>query len=268
MTRPSHLAAAALLSACLSGCCGVFQSDADRYEKYMECAERITSDLSVDLLKQGRFCCEAVPAGLQGREAARRFYLEKARDLRPDAPEPLAGLGRSYWFDGDFGRAADSFAAAAAKSPRPFPYLVAESAMARVSGRFDEALATAERIRPMRGVDGEKTAAYLAARVRYEQGQAPEAQRLFEEALARAAKTGFGLGPSPYSMRDAWFYIAQIRRKAGDPLGAHEAFKAYLAEMSDPEFQLWYAKTLLPEMGSDQGRLYDTIERSWVRERQ
>jgi len=258
----------ALLGVSFLGCCGLFQSDEDRYDKCMECAERITSDLSVDLLKQGRFCCEAVPAGIQGREPARRFYLEKARDLKPDSPEPLAALGRSYWFEGDYSRAADAFGAAAAKSSRPFPYLVALAAMARVSGRYDDALASVARIRTLRGVDAEKTADYLEARVRYEQGQEPEARRLFEASLARASKSGFGLGPSPYSMRDAWFYLAQIRRKSGDPLGAHEAFKSYLSLMNDPEFQLWYAKTLLPEMGSDQTRLYDTVERSWVRERQ
>jgi tetratricopeptide (TPR) repeat protein len=140
--------------------------------------------------------------------------------------------------------------------------------MERLSGRYAESLTLCDRLREMKGVDADKTADYLEGRVRYEQGQLAEARRLFESALAKAAKNGYGLGPSPYAMRDAWFYLAQLRRKGGDPLGAHEAFKSYLSEMSDPEFQLWYSKKLLPEMGSDQARLYDTIELNWVRERQ
>ncbi len=258
----------ALVFASGLGCCRLFQSDEERYRKALECSERLTSDKSVEILRDGYQCCAPLPETVRDREAAKRFYLEEARALKPAAPEPDAAIGLSYWEGGQFEQALGAYREAARKSSRPFAYRVAVVTMLRLTGRYDEALAEIASLRRLRGVDAEKVADYLQGRVLYEQGRLPEAAVAFQRALAGAEKTGSFLGPSPYTMQDAWFYTAQIRRKTGDPLGGHEAFKAYLAAMHNPEFQTWYANTLLPRHGADQAGLYDAIEENWVRERQ
>ena len=263
----SLLAALSALIA-LMACCGLFQSKDARYKKYMECAERLTSDKSMELLHQGYACCEKLPTALSGREAAKRFYLEKARALKPEAPEPYAAIGLSYWEGGDFAHALEAYQEAAKRTDRPFAFLVAEAAMMRLCGRYDEGLRLAGDIAKMRGVDGEKAAAYLSGRMFYEGGRLQDARASFERAIALAEKSGYFLTPSPYTMVDAWFYMAQIRLKGGDAQGAYNDFKVYLSKMTNPEFQLWYTEKLLPRYGAGQKGLYDSIEENWVRERQ
>ncbi len=266
--RAPSLFAAVTAIAVLVSCCGLFQSKEARYKKYMECAERLTSDKSIELLHHGYACCEELPPELKDREAAKRFYLDKARVLKPESPEPCAAIGLSYWEGGDYARALEAYQQAARLTDRPFACLVAEATMMRLCGRYEDALRLAGDIEKIRGVGGAKTAAYLRGRVLYEEGRMAEARSDFEKAIALAGKSGYFLAPSPYTMEDAWFYMAQIRLKQGDTLGAYNDFKVYLSRMTNPEFQLWYAQKLLPRYGADQKGLYDTIEENWVRERQ
>lgn len=262
---PVALAAALALSL---GCCGLFDSKEERFKKYFECADRLTVDRAIPYLEKGQFCCERLPAGYTSREAARRFYLEKARDLRPEAPEPYDEIGRSYWFEGRFADAEGAYALAAERAARPFPQRVILCAMQRIQKKYDAALATAAAVRATGEPDAEKAALYLEARIRYEQGRLEEAREGFTRALALAEVSGYRLRPSPYVMRDAWFYMAQIRLKGGDPQGAHEDFSRFLEKTGDPDFQSWYGGKILPMLGTDQPLLYDTIESDWVRERQ
>lgn len=268
MTRAAALLSLSLGLALALGCCGLFQAKEERYKKYMECADRLSLDRAIPYLQKGQFCCEKLPPGYTSKEPARRFYLEKARDLRPESPEPYDELGRSYWFEGKFAEAESAYAAAAERAARPFSQRVIQCAMQRIQKRYDAALETAATVRASGEEDSEKAALYLEARVRYEQGRLPEAREGFSAALALADSSGYRLRPSPYVMRDAWFYMAQIRLKGGDPAGAHEDFKKFLEKTGDPDFQAWYGGKLLPMLGTDQPLLYDTIESDWVRERQ
>lgn len=266
--RPLILLAAMVAMALIVSCCGFLETKEAKYKKYMECAERLTSDRSIELLHHGYACCEKLPPELADREAAKRFYLEKARALKPDSPEPYAAIGLSYWEGGDYPRALDAYQQAAKRTGKPFAYLIAEATMMRLCGRYDDAMNAADDIEKMRTVDGAKTAAYLRGRILYEKGLLKEARADFEKAIAMAEKSGYFLTPSPYTMVDAWFYLAQIRLKEGDPQGAYDAFKNYLSRMTNPEFQLWYTQKLLPRYGADQKGLYDAIEENWVSERQ
>lgn len=253
----------------LSGCCeNPFKGKEGRYRKYLECADHLTVDRAVDLMKRGAFCCEKVPLAVKGREEARRFYLEKALALKPESPEPYNELAISYWYNGQFAKAAELFSQAAERSPRPFSQQIVLCDMQRLCGRFNEALATAQKIRASSEPEAEKAAEYLEGRISYERGDLAAAKTHFEKAIALAGEKGFRFNSTPYAMRDSWFYIAQIRLKSGDPLGAHEAFKIFLEKTGDPDFQAWYGKELLPLLGTDQQLLYDTIESDWVRERQ
>ncbi len=262
------IAAAASAIAIMASCCGFLETKEDRYNKYMECAERLTSDKSIEILHHGYQCCEKLPKELNDREAAKRFYLEKAKALKPDAPEPYASIGLSYWEGGDYANALAAYEEAAKRTDKPFGYMIAEATMMRLCGKYDEALAMASSIEKLKAVDGAKASAYLKGRVLYEEGKLKEAQADFEEAIAMAGKSGYFLTPSPYTMVDAWFYMAQIRLKEGDAQGAYNDFKEYLSRMTNPEFQLWYTQKLLPRYGADQKGLYGTIEENWVRERQ
>lgn len=237
----------------LTGCCeNPFRGKEARYKKYLECADYLTVDRALDLMKKGSSCCEKVPAETKTREEARRFYLAKALALKPESPQPYDEMAISYWYDRQFAKAEEYFAKAAERTPRPLAQHIMRCNMQRLTARFDEALATSAHLRASSERDGEKAAEYLEGRIWYERGDLPAAKGHFEKALSLAGEKGFRFAGTPYSMRDAWFYMAQIRFKSGDPLGAHEAFKRFLEKMGDPEFQAWYGKELLPLLGTDQ----------------
>ncbi len=267
MTPIGRIASSLAAVALLNGCCGFLSSDEARYEKNLECAGRITDLKSIEILAKGNFCCEPLPPGIQSLPQARRFYLEKARNLKPDAVEPLLGLGRAYWEEGNFSEAQKCFQLAAPRLEKPIYAEIAAVTMMRLQGRFDEGRALAEKIRTEKGVDGEKVAEYLLGRLAFDAGEILTAQVHFEMALRRAEKGDFGLGGTPFTMRDARFYLALIKHRSGDPQGAYVDFLAFLKKMSDPEFQIFYAYWL-PRLKDDQGALFEKIEKDWTHVRQ
>jgi tetratricopeptide (TPR) repeat protein len=267
MTRFGQTASTLLALALLGGCCGFLSSEEARYEKYLECAGRITDLKSIEILAKGNFCCEPLPSGIQSLPEARRFYLEKARVLRPEAAEPLLGLGRAYWEEGSYAEAQTRFQAAAPLLEKPIYAEIAAVTMMRLQGRFDEGRALAEKIRTEKGVDGEKVAEYLLGRLDFDAGQLLPARVHFEVALGRAERGDYGLGGTPFTMRDAHFYLALIKHRGGDPQAAYRDFLVFLKKMSDPEFQIFYAYWL-PRLQDDQGALFEKIEGDWTRVRQ
>jgi len=260
---------AALMVVCVlaAACCGAFQSPQEKYQKEMECASRLTDAKSIEILARGMFCCEPLPKSIQSLPEARRFYLLRASALAPSAPEPYAQIARSYWDEGNYREALAAFEEEGRREPKPVAALIGKVTMLRLLGEWEAGRNVAEELRAQKAIDGEKVADYLEARLLYDEGKCTEAQNLFEKALARSEKSADFLGETPYTMKDAHFYLAQIRRKSGDPLGGHQEFLLYLKKMSDPDFQLAY-KYWVSTFGSDQAKLYDTVEKEWAHVRQ
>lgn len=250
-----------------TGCCGLFQSKEARYKKAMECALRISDERSIEILKKGMYCCEALPPEVKTLPEARRFYLDKALALKPDDPEAIEAVARSYWDEGSYEKALAYFGRARKVSPAPMSAVIGEVTMYRLLGQWDEAAPDLAWIRAQKGVDGEKIADYLQARILYDQGKLKEAEPLFQKAIARAEAGDDYLGRTPYTMRDARFYLAQIKLKGGDTQGAYEEFKRFLHQMSNPDFQIFYAYWL-PILGKDQTAFYEKIEHDWLHVRQ
>ena len=259
-------AAVALLALAMA-CCGAFQSSEQKYQKEMECASRITDLKSVELLQRGMFCCSPLPKGTDALPEARRYYFLRASILKPSSPDPPTGIARSYWDEGDYRQALKYFDEARERSKEPLAAIIGEVTMHRLLRDFEPAYALVRWIRVQKNIDGEKVAAYLSARLLCDEGKYGEAEPLFEQALKRAERGNDYLGETPYTMKDAHFYLAQIKRKSGDPQGAHEEFLQYLRKMSDPDFQLAY-KYWVEKFGSDQALLYDTVEKDWAHVRQ
>ena len=251
----------------LTGCCGLFQSKETRYKKAMECAFRITDERSIEILKKGMYCCEALPPEIRTLPEARRFYLDKALELKPEDPVALDSVARSYWDEGSYGKGLEYFGRVRKVSTSPMSAVIGEVTMLRLLGEWDKAGPDLQWIRAQKGVDGEKIADYLEGRLLYDQGKLKEAEPLFKKAIERAAAGDDYLGRTPYTMRDAHFYLAQIKLKAGDPQGAYEEFKVFLRQMSNPDFQIFYAYWL-PILGKDQTAFYEKIEGDWLHVRQ
>jgi tetratricopeptide (TPR) repeat protein len=254
-------------AALLGSCCGAFQSDDSKYKKAIECADRITDERSLEILRKGEFCCAPVPPDVKDRPAAKRFYLEQARRLKPDAPEPLLAIAMTYWDEADYAGALEAYDEAIKLDPKPVMAVIGAFTMDRLLGRWDEAAERVKWIRGQKGIDAEKVGDYLEARLLYDQGRYADAEPLFRRAIERSERSDVSLGPTPYTLKDAHFYLAQIRLKAGDPQGAHQEFLAFLKKMSDPDFQVWYAYWV-PRMGSQQAEFYAKVEQDWVRVRQ
>ncbi len=267
MTPFGRIASSLAALALLGGCCGFLPSEEARYKKNLECAGRITDLKSIEILAKGNFCCDPLPPEIKTLPQARRFYLENARNLRPDAVEPLLGLGRAYWDEGNYAEAQKHFQMAAPRMEKPIYAEIAAVTMMRLQGRFDEGRALAEKIRSEKGVDGEKVAEYLLGKLDFDAGEILAARVHFELALKRAEKGEYGLGGAPFTMRDVHFYLALIKHRSGDPQGAYVEFLAFLKKMSDPEFQIFYAYWL-PRLKDDQGALFEKIEKDWTRVRQ
>jgi tetratricopeptide (TPR) repeat protein len=265
--REPRLAFILVLCAVTAACCGAFQSPEDKYKKEMECASRITSSKSVDLLQRGMFCCAPLPKGCEAMPEARKYYFLRAWGWKPDSSDAPLGVARADWDEGNYGEALRYFDAARERSMAPLTAIIGEVTMYRLLKNYEPAHAWCRWLRVQKSIDGEKVSAYLTARLLYDEGRLDEAGPLFRKALERADKGSGSLGDTPFTMKDTHFYLAQILRKSGDPQGAHQQFLLYLKSMSDPDFQLAY-KYWVEKFASDQATLYDTIEREWARIRQ
>lgn len=248
-------------------CCDFPPSPDRRFRKEMECAERITDAKSLEILQKGAFCCEPLPPSVKSLPEARRFYYERALALRPQEAAPLLGLARALWEGGDYAGALEAYQKARGLLERPIYAEIGAFTMLRLLRRFDEGRALAEEIRREKGVDGAKVAAYLLGRLEYDAGNLDAAAGHLREALERAAKGGYGLGGTPFSMKDAHLYLALVLQKKGDPQGAYREFLAFHKRMSDPEYQIFYAYWL-PRLEKDQGALLEKIETEWAHLRQ
>jgi tetratricopeptide (TPR) repeat protein len=261
-------AAAAMAALCLTGaCCGLFQSKEERYKKEMECALRVTDNKSIEILQKGMYCCEALPAGAMTLPQARRFYLERALKLNPDSTDAMAAVAKSYWDEGSYPEGLKFYQMLEKKSEKPLSAVIGEYTMYRLMKKWDDAAGRIAWIRQQKAIDAAKVGDYLEGRLLYDEGKYPEALPLLQNAIERANAGDDSLGNTPYTMKDAAFWVAQIKLKGGDPQGAYEAFKEYLHKMADPDFQIFYAYWL-PRMGSDQAKFYDTIETQWAHVRQ
>lgn len=250
-----------------TACCGAFQSKEDRYKKEMECALRVTDEKSIEILQRGMFCCEKLPAEVKTLPEARRFYLLRAAAQDPKNPDPVLQIARSYWDDHDYKQALDFFARAKDLSPKPLTAVIGEITMLRLTKDWTQANGLVQWVRDQKAIDSQKVGDYLEARILYDQGKYAEAKPLFESALNRSKSDGDALGDTPYTMKDAYLYLAQIKLKAGDAQGAYGDFKLFLQKMSNPDFQLFY-KYWVEKLGNDQPALYDKIESDWASWRQ
>jgi tetratricopeptide (TPR) repeat protein len=259
-------AAAVLLATALS-CCRFPLSQEGRYRREMTCAERISDEKSIEILKKGAFCCEPLPPSVTSLPAARRFYYERALALKPREAAPLLGLGRAMWEEGDYRGGLEAYKKAQGLLERPIYAQIGAFTMLRLLRRFDEGRALAERIREEKGVDGAKVAEYLLGRLEYDAGNFGAAEGHLRAALERAARGGYGLGGTPFSMKDAHLYLALVLQKKGDAEGAYREFLLFHKKMSDPEYQIFYAYWL-PRLEKDQGALLEKIETEWAHLRQ
>lgn len=267
MGKAVRLGMVMVLSAAAVSCCRFPLSKEGRYRREMTCAERISDEKSVEILKKGAFCCEPLPPAVNGLPAARRFYYERALALEPNEVPPLLGLGRAMWEAGDYEGGLEAYRKAEGLLDRPIYAQIGAFTMLRLLGRFDEGRALAERIRREKGVDGPKMAEYLLGRLEYDAGNLEAAEGHFRAALERASLQNYGLGGTPFTMKDAHLYLALILEKRGDAQGAYREFLAFHRKMSDPEYQLFYAYWL-PRLEKDQGALLQKIETEWAHLRQ
>jgi len=265
-TRASAAALIGILV--LVGCCGAWKSNSAKYKKQMECATRVTDETSIKILKSGNFCCPALPKDIESVAEARRFYLLRAWGYDPSSPEPPMRIAQSYWEQQDYHKALLYFDAARARTKgAPIEAVIGEITMYRLLHQFKPGYAWIRWLERQKDIDAVKVCDYLGARYLYDQGKEQEAEPLFEAALKRAEKGDYTLAVQPYSMKDVWFYLAQIKLNAGDPQGAYKDFLAYLKLMSDPNFQTFY-NYWLPRLGSQQKEFYAKIEHDWVWMRQ
>ncbi|MEJ2368035.1 MAG: hypothetical protein P8Z49_06740 [Acidobacteriota bacterium] len=249
------------------GCCSTFGSKTREYNRLMECATRITSNRSIYILKRGMFCCPKLPKDTVSMAAARRFYYLKAMKVAPKRAEPVGGVADSYWDEENYAAALPYYQKAAGLSPHPLRYIIGEISMYRLLGKWDRALDRIKTLRQSGHPGWFKIADYLEARILYDRGKPQEAGPLFQKAIRASEKTGINLGNTPYTMTDAWFYMAQIRLKAGHPQEAYNEFKMYLSKQHDPYF-LEYYNYWVKRLGKDQKTFYDKLEQNWVRIRQ
>lgn len=257
----------AVLCAAALSCCRFPFSTEGRYRREMTCAERVSDEKSLEILRRGAFCCEPLPPAVASLPEARRFYYERALALKPGEAAPLLGLGRALWEGGDYEGALEVYRKAKGRLERPIYAEIGAFTMLRLLRRFDEGRGLAEEIRREKGVDGAKVAEYLLGRLEYDAGNYGAAEGHLREALERAARGGYGLGGTPFSMKDAHLYLALVLQKKGDAPGAYREFLAFHRKMSDPEYQIFYAYWL-PRLEKDQGALLEKIETEWAHLRQ
>ncbi len=266
--RKRASAAALIGTLVLVGCCGAWKSNSAKYKKQMECATRVTDETSIKILKSGNFCCPALPKDIESVATAQRFYLLRAWGYNPSSPEPPMRIAQSYWEQQNYQQALLYFDAARARTQgAPIEAVIGEISMYRLLHQFKPGYAWIQWLEHQKGIDAVKVGDYLRARYLYDQGKENEAEPLFKAALKRAEKGDYMLAVQPYTMKDVWFYLAQIKLNAGDPQGAYKDFVTYLKLMSDPDFQMFY-NYWMPRLGREQKEFYAKIEHDWVWMRQ
>jgi len=251
----------------LISCGPVFESDEEAYRRHMHCADRATTEESVDKLQRGFAFCDPLPLHISTPSEARRHYLEKAWELKKDSPDPPIAIALSYWEEGAYSNALEFFDAARARSPGDPSPIVGMITMHRLLGDEELALTWTKRIEEEGTDDGRKIARYLEARVHYDAGRYEEAREGFEEALDIAEKRGFFLGGGMFTMKNTEFFLAQIALEEGDAVEADAHFRAYIEKNSEPEL-VSYMNWLADQGPQDQASYYDQIEAGWIRTRQ
>ena len=253
----------------VSSCCFDIGGKEKRYKKMMLCARRVNNDNSILILKKGSFCCPRLPSHVTDISSARRFYYMKAAEIFPERDEPFEAIGRTFWEEGRHAEALEYFERALVLSPRNISDLVAVATLRRACGKLNEALEILSLLERTEFVEKNKSLAYLRGKVVYEQGDIRKARELFESALSDIEKGGqsFYIGPTPYTMKDIYFYLAQIELKENEPQKAHEFFLRYLAEEGHPDFVSTYQECLKQSAG-EQEFLYGLVEERWTRTHQ
>jgi len=252
-----------------SSCCVDFGGKEKRYKKMMLCARRVNNDNSIMILKKGSFCCPRLPSHVNDISSARRFYYMKAAEIFPERDEAFEAVGRTFWEEGRHAEALEYYEKALGLSPGNINDLVAVATLRRTCGKLDEALETLSLLEKTEFREKSKSLAYLRGKVVYEQGDTRKAKELFENALGDIEKGGgsFYIGPTPYTMKDIYFYLAQIELKQNEPQKAHELFLKYLAEEGHPDFVSTYQECLRQSAG-EQEFLYGLVEERWARTHQ
>lgn len=250
-------------------CCLDLGGREKRFRKRMLCARRVNNDNSIDILKKGAFCCPRLPSSANDISSARRYYYMKAAEIYPDRGEVLAAIGQTFWEEGRFGEASDYYGKATRACPDDPSYLIAAITLERIGKKYDDALASISRLEKMSFPGRDKAAAYLKGKILYEQNQPDAARELLEATLSGAgpADGTFYLGPTPYAMKDVFFYLAMIQLKKGERMKAHEYFLQYLSKEGHPDFVSLY-QGWLKQSGGEQDFLYEMVEEGWTRTHQ
>jgi len=258
-----------LLAAIQFSCCLDVGSREKRFRKRMLCARRVNNDNSIRLLKNAAFCCPRLPSTVNDVSAARRYYYMEAAALCPDKDEALDAVAQTFWDEDRFTEALDYYARALKLSPSNVKYRIAVVTMQRVLKMYPEALASIADLEKIPFEGREKTVNYLKGKVLYERGDLDASQKLLEATLpeAESQKGTFYLGPTPFTMKDVFFYLAMIRLKKNEPQKAHEYFLEYLSKEGHPDFVSRYTD-YLRESGGEQDFLYGMVEDGWTRTHQ
>ncbi len=252
-----------------SSCCLDMGGKEKRYRKNMLCARRVNNDNAMFLLKKGAFCCPHLPPGVSDISSARRFYYMKASEIFPERDEPVEAIARTFWEEGLHVEALGYYEKALGLSPGNINDLVAVITLRRICGKFDQAIET---LSPLEKADFEgkkKSIDYLRGKIVYEQGDLGRARELFSNALDEIEKNdgSYYLGPTPFTMKDIYFYMALIELKGREPQKAHEYFLKYLSKEGHPDFVSTYQECL-KQSGGEQEFLYGLVEERWARTHQ
>lgn len=250
-------------------CCLDLGGREKRFKKRMLCARRVNNDNSIDILKKGAFCCPRLPSSANDISSARRYYYMKAAEVYPDRGEVLAAIGQTFWEEGRYGEASEYYGKAASACPEEPSYLIASITLERIEKRYDDAIASVGKLEKLNFSGKEKTAAYLKGKILYEKNELDAALNLLEGTLdgASPADGTFYLGPTPYTMKDVYFYLAMIQLRKGERMKAHEYFLQYLSKEGHPDFVTLY-QGWLKQSGGEQEFLYEMVEEGWTRTHQ
>jgi tetratricopeptide (TPR) repeat protein len=253
----------------LSGCCFDMGSKENRFKKRMLCARRVNNDYSISILKKRAFCCPQLPQEINDIYSARIWYYKQAADIDPQRDEAYAAIGQTYWLDEKFSDALVYYCKSAALVPDNVQYLVAVTSLERIGKDYEGALKTIGSIGNLNIPDKAKTVDYLKGKVLYDKGDISGAGELLTRAMTQAEAPGgtFYLAPTPYTMKDVYFYLAMISLKKDDAQKAYEYFLKYLAKEGHPDFVNYY-QDCLQKSGGDQTFLYEMIESGWTRTHQ
>jgi tetratricopeptide (TPR) repeat protein len=251
----------------LLSCRGVSEIGDGAFARYLRCADGVSNEHSLHLMKRGGQGCERLPDEVKTVTEAKRFYLQKAWDIRPESPEPPRNIALTYWEDDNYEMALRYFDATRERSPEKLSPVIGMITMYRLLGKRDEALRWVRWLDAQDVPDAHKTGLYLAGKILYEAESYEEARPLLEEALGLAEEAGFFLCGSSFTMRDVEFYLAQVHLRSGDPVMADEFFRSFVGRNHDPDF-VSFLNWLTEEGPEDQAGYFSEVEKYWVRVRQ